>query len=253
MIEELFENNKRTQRVQYIDTHLLVAGGGMAGVCAAIAAARQGLRVALVQDRPVLGGNASSEVRLWVLGATSHMGNNNRWAREGGLLNELLVENTYRNKEGNPVIFDTVLLDKVLAENNISLFLNTVVYDIEKNGSRNIASVTAYNSQNETCFVTQRAMDCWPTWQEHTIDKGRKTPKSLAKSSHPTKKHTAKSWATPSSSTSKMQESPCNTCLHILHLASTRWKVALTRYTTQSISLPKKQAANTGGLNTEAD
>ena len=68
MIEELFENNKRTQRIQHIDTDLLVAGGGMAGVCAAIAAARQGLRVALVQDRPVLGGNASSEVRLWVLG-----------------------------------------------------------------------------------------------------------------------------------------------------------------------------------------
>ena len=50
MIEELFENNKRTQRIQHIDTDLLVAGGGMAGVCAAIAAARQGLRVALVHD-----------------------------------------------------------------------------------------------------------------------------------------------------------------------------------------------------------
>jgi len=160
MIEELFENNKRTQRIQHIDTDLLVAGGGMAGVCAAIAAARQGLRVALVQDRPVLGGNASSEVRLWVLGATSHMGNNNRWAREGGLLNELLVENTYRNKEGNPVIFDTVLLDKVLAEKNISLFLNTVVYDIEKKGSRNIASVTAYNPQNETRYVFNAKLFC---------------------------------------------------------------------------------------------
>lgn len=160
MIEELFENNKRTQRIQHIDTDLLVAGGGMAGVCAAIAAARQGLRVALVQDRPVLGGNASSEVRLWVLGATSHMGNNNRWAREGGLLNELLVENTYRNKEGNPVIFDTVLLDKVLAENNISLFLNTVVYDMEKKGPRNIARVTAYNPQNETRYIFNAKLFC---------------------------------------------------------------------------------------------
>jgi hypothetical protein len=47
----------------------------------------------LVQDRPVLGGNSSSEVRLWVLGATSHMGNNNRWAREGGVIDELLLEN----------------------------------------------------------------------------------------------------------------------------------------------------------------
>ena len=64
-------------------------GGGLAGVCAAITAARAGVRVVLVQDRPVLGGNASSEVRLWILGATSHMGNNNRWAREGGVIDEI--------------------------------------------------------------------------------------------------------------------------------------------------------------------
>jgi len=60
------------------DADLVVAGGGLAGTCCAITAARAGLKVVLVQDRPVLGGNASSEVRLWILGATSHMGNNNR-------------------------------------------------------------------------------------------------------------------------------------------------------------------------------
>ncbi|HEX9785885.1 MAG TPA: FAD-dependent oxidoreductase [Opitutaceae bacterium] len=57
---------------------LVVVGGGLAGTCAAITAARAGIKVILVQDRPVLGGNASSEVRLWILDATSHMGNNNR-------------------------------------------------------------------------------------------------------------------------------------------------------------------------------
>ena len=152
MIEEFFEKGKRPIHTIDIDVDFLVAGGGMAGVCAAISAARSGVKVALVQDRPVLGGNASSEIRLWTLGATSHMGNNNRWAREGGILNEILVENTYRNKEGNPIIFDTVLLDKVLAEKNISLFLNTVVTDIEKKDSKNIASITAYNPQNETRY-----------------------------------------------------------------------------------------------------
>lgn len=60
---------------------MVVVGGGLAGLCAAITAARVGIKVTLLQDRPVLGGNLSSEVRLWVLGATSHMGNNNRWAR----------------------------------------------------------------------------------------------------------------------------------------------------------------------------
>ena len=63
----------------------------MTGVCSAITAARAGVKVILVQDRPVLGGNASSEVRLWVLGATSHMGNNNRWSREGGVLDLSLI------------------------------------------------------------------------------------------------------------------------------------------------------------------
>ena len=130
-----------------------VVGGGLAGVCAAVMAARQGLKVALVQDRPVLGGNASSEVRLWSLGATSHMGNNNRWAREGGLVDEILVENMYRNREGNPVIFDTVLLDLVTREPNIRLLLNTAVYEVEKADAETISSVTAFCSQNSTRYV----------------------------------------------------------------------------------------------------
>src|SRR5271170_4627179 len=107
---------------------LIVAGGGLAGICAAVTAARAGTRVVLVQDRPVLGGNASSEVRLWVLGATSHMGNNNRWSREGGVIDEILVENMYRNPEGNAIIFDTVLLEKVILEPNVTLLLNTAVF-----------------------------------------------------------------------------------------------------------------------------
>src|SRR5690606_15829633 len=99
---------------------------------AAVTAARQGLKVVLIQDRPVLGGNASSEVRLWMLGATSHMGNNNRWAREGGVVNELMVENTFRNPDGNPLIFDTIMLEMVTREKNITLLLNTAVYDLDK-------------------------------------------------------------------------------------------------------------------------
>jgi len=49
---------------------LVVTGGGVAGTAAAVSAARQGLRVALIQDRPVLGGNSSSEVRVWPEGHT---------------------------------------------------------------------------------------------------------------------------------------------------------------------------------------
>lgn len=146
-----FENNRCLKKVQE-NYDLVVVGGGLTGVCCAITAARAGIKVVLIQDRPVPGGNASSEVRLWALGATSHMGNNNRWSREGGVIDEILTENTYRNKEGNPVLFDMVLIEKVLSEPNIVLHLNTAVYDIEKQSSSQISAVKAYNSSSETHF-----------------------------------------------------------------------------------------------------
>lgn len=160
MIESFFTGESRSHKKEQVDVDFVVAGGGMAGVCAAISAARAGVKVALIQDRPVLGGNASSEVRLWILGATSHMGNNNRWAREGGIIDEILVENTYRNKEGNPVLFDAVVMDKVLGEKNISLFLNTVIFDVEKSGKDRISSITAFNPQNQTEYTFKGTYFC---------------------------------------------------------------------------------------------
>lgn len=142
------------------EADLIVVGGGLSGTCCAITAARAGIRVVLVQDRPVLGGNASSEVRLWVLGATSHMGNNNRWAREGGVIDELLVENWYRNPEGNPLIFDTILLEKVMLEPNIRLLLNTAVYDVQKSNPETISYLTAFCSQNSTAYTLVAPLFC---------------------------------------------------------------------------------------------
>ena len=150
----------RELRNETLAVDFAVIGGGLAGVCAAVTAARQGLQVVLVQDRPVLGGNSSSEVRLWALGATSHQGNNNRWAREGGLVDEILVENIYRNKEGNPVIFDTVLQDLVTREPNLRLLLNTAVYDVEKSAPDTIASVTGFCSQNSTRYRVEAPYFC---------------------------------------------------------------------------------------------
>ncbi len=151
---------KRTFKTEEYQVDLAVVGGGMAGVCCAITAARAGAQVVLIQDRPVLGGNASSEVRLWVLGATAHMGNNNRWAREGGVVDELLVENTYRNPEGNPLIFDTILLEKVVEEPNITLLLNTAVIDLDKSDPDTISSVRAFCSQNSTMYHIDAPLFC---------------------------------------------------------------------------------------------
>ncbi|MEO1010863.1 MAG: FAD-dependent oxidoreductase [Bacteroidota bacterium] len=160
MIKEDYNNTKRRNRILSLSSDLVVVGGGLAGTCAAITAARSGLKVVLIQDRPVLGGNASSEVRLWSLGATSHMGNNNRWSREGGLINEILLENLKRNKEGNPLIFDTVLLEKVHLERNITLLLNTAVYEVDKKDSKTIKNVTAFCSQNSTTYVASAPLFC---------------------------------------------------------------------------------------------
>jgi hypothetical protein len=137
---------------------IIITGGGVAGTCAAITAARAGAKVVLVQDRPVLGGNSSSEVRLWMLGATSHMGNNNRWAREGGVVDEIHVENLYRNREGNAVIFDTILLEKVIKETNITLLLNTAVFEVTKKDDSTIDSVKAFCSQTSTEFLLKAPM-----------------------------------------------------------------------------------------------
>ena len=153
------QSDARAFPVTCLQADLLVAGGGLAGLCAALAAARDGLNVVLIQDRPVLGGNASSEVRLWANGATSHMGNNNRWAREGGIMGEIMEENLWRNKEGNPVMFDLVLLDLAKSQPGLTLLLNTAVYDLTKEGSR-LTAVKAFNAINETFYTVTASQFC---------------------------------------------------------------------------------------------
>jgi len=150
----------RQLKTDEYEADLIVTGGGLAGVCCSITAARAGCKVVLVQDRPVLGGNSSSEVRLWVLGATSHMGNNNRWAREGGVLDEIMTENVWRNPEGNPLIYDTILLEKVTSEPNITLLLNTAAFEVLKSADDTIEELSAFCSQNSTLYKLKAPLFC---------------------------------------------------------------------------------------------
>ncbi|MFV0452113.1 MAG: FAD-dependent oxidoreductase [Propioniciclava sp.] len=141
-------------RTTRVETDFAVVGGGLAGVCAAIAAARQGCDVVLLQNRPVLGGNSSSEIRVWVCGATAHQ--NQRWARETGIIGELLEENQYRNPEGNPIYWDEVILDAVRAEPRITLLLNTDVRAVRMNESGDrIDQLTAWTMGSETTTIVQ--------------------------------------------------------------------------------------------------
>jgi len=100
---------------------LVVVGGGIAGTCAALAAARLGLTVALVQDRPVLGGNNSSEVRVWLQGAR----NKEPWPRIGDVVAELEQQRSAHYGPGNTADLyeDEKKLTLVRAEPNIRLFL----------------------------------------------------------------------------------------------------------------------------------
>ncbi|MDJ0333654.1 FAD-dependent oxidoreductase [Salinibacterium sp. G-O1] len=150
-------------QTQTIHSDITVVGGGLAGVCAAISAARLGKSVALIGNRPVLGGNSSSEVRVWVVGATAH--GIQRYARESGVIGELYLENQYRNPEGNPVIWDEVVFDAVRAEPNIRLFLNTDVREVDTidvDGERLVRSVHGWTMGSEmlTEFTGSYFLDC---------------------------------------------------------------------------------------------
>lgn len=142
---------------------LCVVGGGMAGLCAAIAAAREGSRVVLMHERPVLGGNASSEIRMWICGAR---GENNR---ETGILEEIALENFYRNPTKSYAIWDTVLYDMVRREPNIILLLNCTCMDAETEEGvfshgrdRRILSVTGYQMTTQQFYVVHAKLfsDC---------------------------------------------------------------------------------------------
>jgi len=126
---------------------LCIVGGGMAGLCAAISAAREGVKVALVQDRPVLGGNSSSEIRVHVCGADRHGKIPN--VRETGVLEELRLENLRRNPQRSFSIWDTVLYGKAIAEPNLYLFLNCSCLDAKTDGKR-IQSITAWQLTTQT-------------------------------------------------------------------------------------------------------
>ena len=120
----------------------------MSGLCCAIAAARHGIKVALIQDRAVLGGNASSEIRMWIGGAH---GKDNR---EGGIIEEIFLENFYQNPSLKYPIWDSVLYEKAILEENITLLLNSSCLDATMDKNR-IVSVKAWQSNAETFHVVR--------------------------------------------------------------------------------------------------
>lgn len=136
---------------------LVVVGGGMAGTCAAISASRSGLKVALIQNRPVLGGNNSSEIRVHLMGDVDK----NHYLKLGRIVRELDNGDPGNGNPDAKEYGDARKLAIVKAERNISLFLNTHVYKAETVNNK-IVAVSGRNiaTNEETRFEGKLFADC---------------------------------------------------------------------------------------------
>jgi len=132
---------------------VVVCGGGLAGFCAAVAAARHGAQVCLVQDRPVFGGNSSSEIRVPPQGAA----NFHAYARETGIISELLIEERAVNHE-NPIfdngyinsVWDMVLYDMAVRTAGLTFRLNSSITEVEMSDEKTVEAVVARVGHAET-------------------------------------------------------------------------------------------------------
>ena len=149
------EKNSPVITRKTLQADFIVCGGGLSGVCAAVSAARHGADVILVQDRPVLGGNASSEMRMGIVGVRQAD------PMEAGILEELQLKNYYYNPLQRYTLWDDVLYSTVVSEPRITLLLNTSVEDVLMDGAR-IAAVRAWNSNSYTRYTLEGKLfaDC---------------------------------------------------------------------------------------------
>ncbi len=128
---------------------VVVIGGGMSGITAAIAAARNGAKTAIIHARPVFGGNASSEIRMHITGASCHLSKND--LAETGILEELLLENKQRNPYHSFCIWDSVLWEKIRFQKNLDCFINTSMDNI-KTCDNKISCVICHQTTTETTY-----------------------------------------------------------------------------------------------------
>ena len=136
---------------KHIYKDFVVVGAGMSGIVAAIQAARLGLNVALINDRGCLGGNASQEIRMHISGPDGSQ-EFLYYSREGGILEEIRLENLHRNPQGNAYIWDTVLRDFVYSEKNIELYLETNIDEVKMRGEKEIEWVSGSQQDSEIRF-----------------------------------------------------------------------------------------------------
>ncbi|WP_066631417.1 FAD-dependent oxidoreductase [Labilibacter marinus] len=137
---------------------LVVIGGGMAGLCSAITASRSGLKVALIQNRPVLGGNNSSEIRVHLMGFIDR---ENDYAALGRIVRELDNGDPHNANIDGKKYGDKRKESVVNFEKNIDLFLNMHAYDVEMDEQKIKAVIARHISTNEELrFEGRFFVDC---------------------------------------------------------------------------------------------
>ena len=135
---------------------LVVVGGGYAGIGASVSAARMGLKVALLQNRPVLGGNGSSEVRVWAKGLIRR----GKYPRIGEIIEEFR-DNAKKSPGTYEEFGDSKKESFVRAEDNIDLFLNMHAFAVETNSSQShIDNVTAFDTRTNKIHVFLGTLFC---------------------------------------------------------------------------------------------
>jgi hypothetical protein len=148
------------KREEIRDFDVVVLGGGLAGICAAVSAARNGSKTILVQDRSVLGGNSSSEMRVHVHGVT-RLKPDNKPERETGILEEILLHNRFSNPQESFYVWDHALYDFVTREPNLELKLNTQAVEAIMDGSTiKAARCWQLTTEKEIILNAKQFIDC---------------------------------------------------------------------------------------------
>lgn len=152
-----FAEMERSMKKKYFD--VTVVGGGISGICAAVTAARKGLSVLLINDRSVLGGNASSEIGITISGSSHHGLNPSIYAKEGGLIEEIRLRMAKYAMGGGYdkyALLDAVFFDLIYENENITLFLNTSVYSCKVIKHKIARCYARHNISNEVFNIESK-------------------------------------------------------------------------------------------------
>lgn len=162
MINTENQDNIRQFKQVRVKAEVIVVGAGIAGITAALTAARQNKKTVLITDRPILGGSASSEIRVGPCGAAAPP--HNRFARETGIIEEIFNHLHYMASNAGKwrwFYFDQIYFDMVLKQDNLILYLNTSIF--EANTENNIVKkIKGLQLRSETVYEFSGKMfiDC---------------------------------------------------------------------------------------------